>query len=138
MCIRDRVIDVREIETQFSGAAACGGDPASARSLSVEPIRREVEVVWRVMVRRKLNPNRMTATYRVRSPAGGDGLGEAMPLAGGGPGLPVRVTSKRPRRLCKWRNRQIVEGGALVELDLSQMSVAGRYRLSLDVRVEGL
>ncbi|GAA0712182.1 hypothetical protein [Dokdonella soli] len=138
-----RLDDIADLAVQPLAAdqrrtLAAGGQLVSPGAISLPPVRllvtRELRQVWRMQqpVGRSLVDIGVRA--RVESVAGPDALAsEDRP----GERLPVRVISRAPRTVSADSRSQTLEGDVLLEFNLRDLRVGGRYTGRLVISAEG-
>ncbi|MEM1315496.1 MAG: hypothetical protein AAGI51_13125 [Pseudomonadota bacterium] len=118
------------------GPLATYGDPSAVPPLRSGTLRRTIPVLWRAKLPRRADIERMRVIYRVRPGRGADGVARRVGSgAGGVDALPIAVQAERPVEVCRHRGWKLVEGGALVEMDIGALPAAGRYRARIRVRL---
>jgi hypothetical protein len=119
---------------ELLGSPAARDVPADrplAEDLRLLPLIRELPVIWEARLPPGLSPERLEVTWaHAASGQGGALLG---PSSAGDALIPLSVQPTAPRVVGHEEGATVVQGGALLRLDLGSVRHSGRYRTTLEV-----
>lgn len=130
----DLAVDAPTLVARFSGETHSGDiDAAPAPDLS--PLTLTLPVFWEAKVATSVNLADIDVQVRVRGTGSDSGFAD---LTGGYAQMPVFVAGQTVTRVCRRAGQQLIEGDAVVVVDLTGVLEAGVYRLELRIRLLGV